>query len=408
MVCIAEPTTKSITSVTATPGGPPASGLGAAVTDAGALQLLLVSSTPRWTAAVHAVAAELRGTQVTTCAAKDALMEVASGERFSHLLVEDQCSDGLLDALADLTSAHALNRTSMLLLGVPANPQPGLGVIRSANRRSVRRALVPNAAPAAVVWGGIGPSDFRDVLTGTKIEARYQPIVRIADRKPVALEALARLKDPAGGTLLPDRFVPQLEGAGLARELTEIMAARVFADMTGPALAGCDLAVTLNFPLDVMMDMSALDRLDAQRQAAGVPASRVVVELTESRPAEDIVTLARSVERLRAWGYGISIDDVGPAVPRVEPLLDVPFTCLKFDKDMVRHGAEDPDALAFLRKIADAAHARNMTVVAEGVATRALWDLMASIGVDEAQGFLVARPLPAAAVPIWLDAWRRA
>ncbi len=277
-----------------------------------ALQLLLVSNSPRWSAAVHAVAAEIHGSEVTSCAARDAVLEVATGERFSHLLVETGCADGLLDTLADLTSAHSATRTALLLLGTSGNLRPSPNIIRSATRRSVRRALAPNASPLEAGQTGMHPAELHDALTGTMIEARYQPIVRLADRQPVALEALARLNHPAHGTLLPDSFVPQLECAGLARELTEIVSARVFADLTGPAFVGCNLIVTLNFPLDVLLQPAALSRLDAQRAAAGIPASQVVVELTESQPVEDMVTLLRSLERLRTLGYGVSIDDVSP------------------------------------------------------------------------------------------------
>lgn len=377
------------------------------------LHLLLVSCNPQWTAAVHAAAAEIDGSAVLACHARDALIRVASGECYSHLLIDSRYADGLLDALADLTSADASTGTSLLLLGAPENPRPHLGVISSANPNLVRRALAPDPLPSKIGLTDMPPTDLHDALTGTMIEARYQPIVRLADRRPVALEALARLNHPAHGTLLPDSFVPQFEGAGRARELTEIVSQRVFADLTDARCCGGStgfirggLAVTLNFPLDVLLQPAALHRLEAQRAASGIPAAQVVVELTESRPVEDLPTLRRSLEHLRSLGYGVSIDDVSPAVPHLVQLLDMPFTCLKLDKDIVVRSEHDPATLAFLRRTVDSAQARGMTVVAEGIATPSLWTLMQTIGADEAQGFLVARPLPPAAVQIWLDAWQ--
>jgi EAL domain-containing protein (putative c-di-GMP-specific phosphodiesterase class I) len=230
--------------------------------------------------------------------------------------------------------------------------------------------------------------------------------VSLTDRRPLALEALARLDHPDQGTVLPDRFVPQIEDAGLAARLTELMTERAFADLASPALRGRSLRVTLNFPLDVILQAAAIERLDAQRQAFGIAADQVVIELTESMPVKNIPELRTVLERIRALGYRAAIDDVAPQVPGLDDLLLLPFTSAKLDKDTVSQAGSDPAMLAFLRDVTTRAHANGMLVVAEGVETVATWDLMRSIGVDGGQGFLLARPLPCAAVPVWLDAWQ--
>ncbi len=248
-------------------------------------------------------------------------------------------------------------------------------------------------------------AELRVALRGAMIENRYQPIVRIADRHPIGLEALARLNHPKLGTLLPDRFVPQIEDAGLAAELTDLVSARAFADMTEPWLAGRGVRVSVNFPLDVLLHEAALDRLEQQRDACGIDVGRVIVELTESRPVEDFPLLRRSLDRLRGLGYGVAIDDAGPAVPWLTELLDLPFTSLKLDKDLVTRMTESETVHRFVATTVTQAKDRGMTVVAEGVETIAIWERMHALGIDEAQGFWVGRPLPLAAVPIWTDAW---
>src|SRR4051794_4339939 len=131
-------------------------------------------------------------------------------------------------------------------------------------------------------------SELQTALTGTMIETRYQPIVRLADRKPVAVEVLARMNHPARGTLLPDLFVPQMEDAGLAPALTEIVTRRAFADMANPSLARHDLEIALNFPLDVLLVPQAMALLNAQRQEVNIRPEQVIIELTESKPVEDV------------------------------------------------------------------------------------------------------------------------
>jgi EAL domain-containing protein (putative c-di-GMP-specific phosphodiesterase class I) len=247
--------------------------------------------------------------------------------------------------------------------------------------------------------------ELRAALRGAMIETRYQPIIRISDRRPVGLEALARLNHPQRGTLLPDRFVPQIEDAGLAAELTGLVSNRAFADLAGPYLSGRDLRMSVNFPLDVVLQAAALDRLEEQRSAAGLTAAQIVIELTESRPVDDIPKLRVALERLRRLGYGAAIDDVGPAVPRLAPLLDLPFTSLKLDKDLVQQVCDVEAVRAFLAATIVQARQHGLTVVAEGVETEAIWEQMRALGAQEIQGFLAARPLPIAAVPIWWEAW---
>ncbi len=240
------------------------------------------------------------------------------------------------------------------------------------------------------------------------IEAHYQPILSMADGTPFALEALARLNHPKLGILSPDRFVPQMEDAGLAARLTELVSHQAFADMTGAALIGHGLRVTINFPLDVLLAPTALDRLEEQRIAAGIAADLVVIELTESRPVDEFKVLRRSLEWLRARGYRVAIDDVGPSVPQLGPLLDLPFTALKLDMELVRHVETNPDIACFLQNTVDLAHAHGMSVIAEGVETIGIWRRMKTMGIRAAQGYLVARPMSVALVPDWLAAWKAA
>ena len=367
--------------------------------------LLLVSASGPWTKAVQEAAAEIGG-GVSSCGARDAVVRLSCiAPRYSHLLLHPESADGLLHELVGLTAGDRDSSTELLLLGT-AEPAPRVGVIRSADRDLVRQALAPTQAPVpAPDDNPVHLTELRAALAGAMIETRYQPIVRLSDRQPVALEALARLNHPTRGTLPPHTFVPQIEEAGLAAYLTDVVSERALADMAGPVLPN-ELGLALNFPLDVLLAPEALHRLAARRRAAGVAADRIVIELTESRPVTDLAALGRVLEGLRAEGYRISIDDVAPTVPRVAELLDLPFTGLKLDKTVVQRVAREPALRDFVRRTIDVARARNMTVVAEGVEDVATWRSMVAVGAGYAQGFLVARPLPAAAVPIWLEAWR--
>ena len=250
-------------------------------------------------------------------------------------------------------------------------------------------------------------SEIRTALSRSMIETRYQPVVRIADGRPVALEVLARLNHPARGTVLPDLFVPQIEDAGLAPLLTETVARRAFADMAGPSLAPHGLDLALNFPLDVLLVPEALDLLDTQRREAGIAAARVIIELTESRPVDNLVTLRGAIEHLRGSGYRVAIDDVDPSVPQLPALLDLPFDGMKLDKAVVQRSGTDGAMLGFATDTVAAAKSRGLTVTAEGVESAGTWARMRDMGVQQAQGFFVARPLVASGVSGWLRRWAK-
>ena len=372
--------------------------------DGRGLNLLLVTRDAAWTVAVKGAAQSLDDSSVNACVARDAVNALASiSSHYSHVLVDEEGADGLFNEIADLATEIAQPDTDMLALGILGRARRRVRIIRSATTQSVREALMATLPPRG--RSAIEMSELRAALDGAMIETRYQPIIRVADRRPVGLEALARLNHPQEGTILPDRFVPQIEDAGLAAALTSLVSARALADLNGPFLAERGLLMSVNFPLDVLLQPDALTHLEEQRIASDIPADRIIVELTESRPVEDLKGLSSVLERLRALGYGAAIDDVGPGVPHIHALLDLPFTCMKIDKDLVQQACDDGDGHAFLRDVISRAKAKGLFIVAEGVESAEIWNIMADLGVHAVQGFLAARPLPVAAVPIWWDSW---
>jgi EAL domain-containing protein (putative c-di-GMP-specific phosphodiesterase class I) len=245
-------------------------------------------------------------------------------------------------------------------------------------------------------------------LAGSTIETCYQPIVRIADRAPLAVEALARLSHPERGMLKPEHFLQQMEDAGRGRELAELMFARALADLQAawPDPAGSHaLAVSVNVPLDALLAPGCLDQLARMRSQAGWPVGRIHIELTESRPVTDLPGLRAVLERARAFGFGVALDDCSPAMPSVAGLLELPFSTVKFDHVLIAASLADGPEAAFVAATIQTAHGRGMTVTAEGVEDEATWDRLRALGADAAQGFLIAEPLPHAEIEPWRRRW---
>jgi EAL domain-containing protein (putative c-di-GMP-specific phosphodiesterase class I) len=368
--------------------------------------ILLVTNDQRWDLAVREAAGR-DGSVVESVSAHDAIVRVARTEpRLSHVLVEPGAMNGLLDVLLDLTSDIASAGTELVLLGEPATDDAA--VISAPGADLVAASLANRSARSSHGQPGLLASELRDVIDGRMIDTRYQPIVRIADRRVASMEVLARLRHPVHGMLAPDWFVARFEEAGLSTALTDFVSTRALADLNGLGLEGLDLALALNYPLRVLTHPSAAAKLDDLRASLGLAASRIHIELTESRPVDDFAALGRSLDHLRTLGYRVSIDDAGPAVPNIERLMDLPFTGMKLDKSTVRMIGAQGKARTYVLDLIGRALRRDMVIVAEGIETEETWHDVRGLGVQEAQGYFVARPLPAAAVRMWLEHWNQA
>lgn len=369
--------------------------------------VLLVTSDPAWLAPVReAVAAQ--GGVVETVSAPAAVVRLARlGVPVTHVMVDSACPEGLANTIAALTADNA--GAALLFLGTPAAGHGPGQVITGRDRQPVTAALNIRRFPVARAEPELTADDLRQILEGGYLSARYQPIVRLADRAVMAVEVLARMHHPVHPGLTPDWFVHRFEETGLACAMTEQIAARAFADGTGPDLRDLGLTMALNLPLRVLTSDGATQTLDNMRAAAGLTADRIAIELTESQPVEDFPALAQALEALRALGYRVSIDDAGPEVKNLDRMLELPFSGLKLDKGVVRTLRRGEQASgpwgARLPGMIQQAAAKGMTIVAEGVESQETWDLLRDLGVAEAQGFFIARPLPAAAVPLWRAAW---
>ncbi|MDE2334256.1 MAG: EAL domain-containing protein [Rhodospirillales bacterium] len=246
---------------------------------------------------------------------------------------------------------------------------------------------------------------LRSALSAGQVVVRYQPVVQLADGAPVAVEVLARLARPGGGLIEPADFVPRMEAAGLAWRLTQAVFRCAFAEWREFGLGGLGMALAVNVPLDAMLRRGAASWIERERRAAGLPAALLILELTESRPVNDIPALREAVARLRAYGYRLAIDDVGPAGRAPENLLDMPFSIMKLDQNLVAEVGRSEPARAFLIRAVAAARIAGMRIVAEGIEDQPTWQRMQSLGVDEGQGFAIARPLTAEALRGWRQRW---
>lgn len=322
---------------------------------------------------------------------------VGPGMAPRHLVVESGAgSNALLIAARD-----PFNGTDVIIVTRPGEEAPaGLRQVPAEGARLA--AALASAAPSGVLPASDAAALAAGLACG-EITVRFQPMVRLSDRRPVMVEALARWERP-GLALGAGTFIPLAERAGLAPQLTAAVAQRAMTDLAAQR-GNQRIRLSFNLPLSEMVKPDLPRWLGLMAARAGLPAADILLELTESTQVRDRALLRRAMQRLRLAGFGVLLDDLALDDGR-HHLLDLPFAGVKLDRKLVLAMPEERRARAEVQRIVRHARQNNMLVVAEGVTDSHIWRAVAAAGCDLAQGFGVGRPLPPAALPAWIAAWK--
>ncbi len=284
-------------------------------------------------------------------------------------LVEGELDAAALLRRADRAMAFAREeRTAIELYTADHDPQ---GPLRLALVSEVREAM---DAGAIVVW--------------------YQPRLSMGSGRVTGAEALVRWMHPTRGVVAPALFLPIVEQTRLIRPLTLSVLGSAVASCAGWAASGTPLAVSVNLSPRNLMDADLAADVRRILADAGLPPGSLIVEVTESAVTADHQRASAILSELRASGIRVAIDDFGTGYSSLTRLRQLPVDEIKLDRSFVGRIEHDQDDRAIVRSVIGLAHDLGLTVVAEGVETRACWDWLAQHGCDEAQGYLMGRPMP--------------
>ncbi len=365
-------------------------------------RLLFVGSDPAWQSAAQEAASRVGARLDVEPDVKAALASMLTPEQvYQHVLAVAPLRSRAMDALAGMLDEVTMRPTPLLLLGCfSSGTATPTECVHHPDADAVAAALGSNRPPASPGEPPMNSAELASTLHAGGLRMRFQPILRATDLAPIGLEALARLHHGQRGILHPKDFIPLTVSCGRERVFTGIAAARTFLEI-GALLRETDLFVTINLPLSTVMNEFAIRRGAELCAVAGVNPQQIMLEVLESSTAPDVDKLRTALVAWRKAGFRIAIDDAGPALPHWRALLDLPFDALKLDGTMV----QDPEQQCLLESIVAEAQARGRYLVAEGIENQACLDRVRRLGVDAVQGFMFARPLPAMAVPIWLERW---
>jgi diguanylate cyclase (GGDEF)-like protein/PAS domain S-box-containing protein len=236
--------------------------------------------------------------------------------------------------------------------------------------------------------------ELREGLHRDELQVHYQPVVSVVDRRLVGVEAVVRWAHPSGDLLLPVDFLDIAEDTGLVVAMEEIVLGIALADA-----AACwdrdTLDVAVNASTVHLTDPGFVTTVRRALDAAGWPAERLVIELSERALLTDDATIHATLAGLRRLGVRSVVDDFGTGYSSLGYLHRFPVDGVKIDRSFVERLGTGDRQEAVVAAILGMAQALGLQVVAEGVETEAQLAALRRLGCDRAQGYLLGRPAPA-------------
>jgi diguanylate cyclase (GGDEF)-like protein len=249
-------------------------------------------------------------------------------------------------------------------------------------------------------------NDLPSALRRGEIETWFQPKVSLPDGRIYGAEALVRWIHPDLGFLGPDDFIPPAEQSGTIVVLTR--------HVITEAVRQCRIWEDSGNALQVSVNLSARDLLDEYLpyhvmqtlKEHDLPASRLTLEVTENSIMEDLRRAISVLECLRDIGVKLSMDDFGTGHSSLAQLTNIPLHELKIDKSFIMTLTEDEHNDAIVRTTVELAHSMQLSVVAEGVENDETMRRISVLGCEQAQGYFLSKPLPAADFVTWMNGFK--
>jgi EAL domain-containing protein (putative c-di-GMP-specific phosphodiesterase class I)/CheY-like chemotaxis protein len=262
-------------------------------------------------------------------------------------------------------------------------------------------------AGARVEDVAVTTEQVREALTRGEIVPHFQPQTEFLNGKVTGVEALARWRLADGRAVSTEAFLGLIEAGGMMEQLTTHMLTESCRWQQHWRRQGYLLRISVNVSATTLTGPDVADRYEALVRAQGVEPAHVLFEITESTGMGDVARTLGMLARLRLKGFGLSVDDFGTGYSSLAQLSQIPFTELKIDRGFVIGSPKLPRKRAVIEASLDLARKLDLQVVAEGVETMEEWKLLASLGCDVAQGYLISPAVPGEQLPETIRNWRK-
>lgn len=248
---------------------------------------------------------------------------------------------------------------------------------------------------------------IRHALSQNEFVLYYQPKVNMKTGEVIGVEALIRWQHPERGLLPPAAFLPIVEGLPISVELGEWVINTALSQLSAWRVQGMEIPVSVNIPALQLQQKNFVMRLAELFIAhPDVPQNLLELEILETSVLEDVAQIVDVMQACIALGTSFAMDDFGTGYSSLTYLRRLPVELLKIDQSFVRGMIGDPEDLAIVKGVIGLASAFRRRVIAEGVETIAHGEILLSLGCELAQGYGIARPMPAINVPNWVATWQ--
>lgn len=240
-------------------------------------------------------------------------------------------------------------------------------------------------------------------IPGDELEVHYQPIVSIRERVFSRAEALVRWRHPEYGLIGPEGFIGLAERSGAIIQLTWDVLTRTIEQQAAWNREGLPLSIAVNISALFLRSVGAADEILDLLKARQVDPNTLILEITETERAPDPGVARALLERLRAAGVRISMDDYGVGYSDLGRLQYYPFSDLKMDRGLVARLPGDREGRDIVAMLVSLARREKVSLTGEGIETREQWEALEALGCNYGQGFLIARPMPGERVTGWIS-----
>lgn len=247
---------------------------------------------------------------------------------------------------------------------------------------------------------------LRSCLDENLITLHYQPKISLPSLEAVGCEALLRCQDPAGRAVPPETVIAVAEKAGMIDEVTEWVFRHAMEQRRHWSEQGLDLGIAVNLSARCSFNQDLPELFVDCCNKNNVPMEAVTIELTETAVMNDQLLAMETMVRLRLKGFDLSIDDFGAGYSSLLRLKQMPFTEMKVDKSFVTALHDSRDNAVIVKAIIQLARSLEMRCVVEGVEDQAALDFASGFGCDAAQGYFIARPMPATEIAGFIKSWQ--
>ncbi len=275
---------------------------------------------------------------------------------------------------------------------------------RAATQQGSRRVLFDATLEAEALERRDLERRLRAAIDDEALHLAFQPIVDLETEQVIDAEALARWTPPGGEPVPPNVFVPIAEDTGLILRLGRwVLREACRQAVTWPSAGGSPIGVSVNVSPMQLQDSGFVDDVRAALGEAGLPASRLRIEVTESIVLDDLPTAIARLAELRELGVTAMLDDFGTGYSSLSWVQRLPVTRLKIDRSFIAGLADHAIDHAIVTATVGLARALHLGTIAEGVETERQREILQGIGCTRMQGYLIAAPMPADQFLTWLD-----